>query len=156
MTVELATGRYSTFDPSMGVPVAITLGRPKFPLRYKLEHEARRLAPWGLFDVKDPDEFTSRYRERLDKLDLDALLMKFEAISAQHGGLRAVLLCFEDVHAGQFCHRRVFAEWFERRTGQRAPELEIPAITHTEQYGQLRLDVAQLSPEPGTERTWTP
>jgi hypothetical protein len=117
----------------MGVPVAITLGRPKFPLRYTLEHEARRLAPWGLFDVKDPAEFTRRYRERLDRLDLDALVAKFEAISAQHGGRRLVLLCYEDVHAGQLCHRRVFSDFWQERTGQRVPEMPKP------EPAQLRL-----------------
>jgi hypothetical protein len=126
VTVELATGRFSTFRAEAGVPVAITLSRPKFPLPYRLEHEARRLAPWGLFDVKDPAEFTRRYRERLDRLDLDALVAKFEAISAAEGGRRLVLLCFEDVHAGQACHRRDFADWFEERTGQAVPELVKP------------------------------
>jgi hypothetical protein len=31
------------------------------------------------------------------------------------------LLCFEPV--GQFCHRRVFADWFEQQDGQ--PVLEL-------------------------------
>jgi hypothetical protein len=102
VTVELATGRYSTFKPSMGVPVRATVGRPKRPLGYELEHEVLRLAPWGLLDVEDRAEFTRRYRERLDGLDLDALVQKFEAISAEHGGRRLILLCFEDVWAGEF------------------------------------------------------
>jgi hypothetical protein len=124
VTFELATSSYRSFDAEMGIPVAASLGRPKWPLRYTLEHEARRLAPWGLFDVKDPAEFTRRYRERLDRLDLDALVAKFEAISAQHGGRRVVLLCFEDLtKPGEFCHRRVFADFWQERTGQPVPEL---------------------------------
>jgi hypothetical protein len=44
VTAELATGRYSTFRPGMGVPVAITVGLPRFPLSYKLRHRGYRLA----------------------------------------------------------------------------------------------------------------
>lgn len=111
---------------------------PKWPLPYKLEHEARRLAPWGLLDVKDPYEFSRRYIERLDRLDLDALVQTFEAISTQHGGQRLVLLCFEDVHAGQLCHRRLAAERLERKLGITVPEIE-PGHQNQGGSGQLRL-----------------
>jgi hypothetical protein len=151
VTVEIATGRYSTFDASMGVPVAITVGRPKFPLRYEIEHEMRRLAPWGLLKL-DGDEFVQAYRSRLERLDLAAFVAKFEAISARHGGRRVVLLCYENVHAGQLCHRRVFAEWFEERTAQAVPEVEILATTTRGLSGQLQLDVEQsTAPTTGAE-----
>jgi hypothetical protein len=117
----LATGRYATFRPSMGVPVQISLGRPKFPLDYELHEEIRELMPRGLLGKElSEEEFTRRYR---DRLDLGALRAQFDAISKRHDGKRLVLLCFEDVKAGQFCHRRVFADWFHERTGQRVPEV---------------------------------
>ena len=39
-----------------------------------------------------------------------------------------VLLCFEDVWAGQQCHRRLLAEHWQERTGHLVPELEPPQI----------------------------
>lgn len=146
---ELATGRYRTFEPSKGVPVSITVGQPKWPLGYEIRHQIRRLAPWGLMKL-DGEAFVSAYRERLDRLDLGELAERFEAISAAEGGKPLVLLCFEDVHAGQLCHRRVFAEWFEERSGQPVPE--IPARTSTQKFGQLSLVVDEPEGSEGSRR----
>lgn len=33
--------------------------------------------------------------------------------------------CFEDVRAGEFCHRRVLADWLEQATAGRVPELGV-------------------------------
>ena len=106
----------------MGVPVQTSLGRPKFPIDYELREQVRELMPAGLLKLSG-DQFIRRYRERLDKLDLDALRRQFATISKRHDNARVVLLCFEDVRAGQLCHRRVFADWFLERTGERIPEL---------------------------------
>jgi hypothetical protein len=133
---ELATSRYADFTPAMGVPVQTSIGRPKFPIRYDLTEEVRDLMPRGLFgkDLSET-EFTARYRGRLDKIGVDRLRRQFDAISRRHGGERLICLCYEDVHAGQFCHRRIFADWWQERTGQVVPEVEDP---------QLRLDPQQL------------
>jgi hypothetical protein len=48
----------------------------------------------------------------------------FQRISAEHGGRRLVLLCFENVLAGESCHRRMFAEWWKDKSGQEVPELD--------------------------------
>ncbi|MGZ4303127.1 MAG: DUF488 family protein [Gaiellaceae bacterium] len=63
-----------------------------------------------------------RYRERLDAIGAKGLQKCFADISAEHDGRGLVLLCFEK--PGQFCHRRVLAEWWEEQTGQHVPELE--------------------------------
>jgi hypothetical protein len=121
---DLATSRYADFTPAMGVPVQTSIGRPKFPLSYELVEEVKRIMPWGLFgkdkDLSE-DKFTTHYIGRLEKVGVDALTAMFEVISQRHGGARVVLLCFEPVD--QFCHRRVFARWFEEQTGQAVPEL---------------------------------
>jgi hypothetical protein len=122
---DLATGRYSTFAPAQGVPIQTSIGRPKFPLRYDLTEKVPDLMPFGLLGADlSADEFTAAYRERLDKAGVDSLAATFAAISARHGGARLVLLCFEDVHAGQLCHRRIFADHWLERTGQRVDEVE--------------------------------
>jgi hypothetical protein len=146
MTVDLATGRYQSFDSSMGVPVRTTVGKPRWPLGYELKHEVRELAPYGLMKLNGA-EFEAAYRTKLERLDRAALMERFEAISAQERGRRLVLLCFEDVWAGQACHRRTFAAWFEERTGQAVPEIEPGQNSKKAQVGQLRLDLDQPAPE---------
>jgi hypothetical protein len=122
--IELATASYRAFIPAMGVPVATSLGRPRFPIHYGLTEELGALKPWGLMSPDLPaDEFDTRYRARLDRVGVDKLRRTFYAISNRHSGARLVLLCFENVLAGQGCHRRVWAEWWTERTGQVVPEL---------------------------------
>jgi hypothetical protein len=124
MTVELATASYRSFISAMGVPVATSIGRPRFPIDYEPTEEIGLLKPFGLFgkDLSD-EEFRAAYRERLDKTGVDKLQRVFHAISRKHEGSRLVLLCFEDVLGGQSCHRRAFADWWTERTGQTVPEL---------------------------------
>jgi len=118
---ELATARYADFISAMGVPVVTSLGRPRFPLSYKLTEEVGHLKPWGLFGKGlSHDDFTAPYRQRLDKIGPDALGRHFQTISRRHGGARIVLLCFE--RCDQFCHRRVFADYWLERTGQHVPQ----------------------------------
>jgi hypothetical protein len=120
----LATYSYAAFRRSLGVPVQTSLGRPKFPIDYELREQVRELMPQGLFGKNlSDDEFTHHYRGLLDRLDLDTLRTEFDAISKRYDNARVVLLCFEDVRAGRSCHRRVFADWFYERTGERVPEL---------------------------------
>jgi hypothetical protein len=70
----------------------------------------RRLAPWGLLQISDDDdEFATRYRERLDAIGARAVRKHFHLISAEHDGRGLVLLGYEP--PGQFCHRRVFADF---------------------------------------------
>jgi hypothetical protein len=123
VTLDLATGRYSTFIDAMGIPVQTSIGRPKFPLAYDLTEQAKRLMPWGLIsaDLTEAD-FTDHYRARLDKVGVDAMRRLLYAISARHGGARLVLLCFE--RPDQFCHRHVWRYWWEERTGQIVSEIE--------------------------------
>ncbi|HWK28178.1 MAG TPA: DUF488 family protein [Solirubrobacter sp.] len=120
--VALRTGRFATFDPTEGTPVAITVGRPRFPLGYEIAAAVPDLAPSGsLFAVTDRDEFTERYERRLDRTGVPQLRQQFERIAREHGG-PLVLLCFEDL-AVTWCHRQVFAAWWTRQTGEPVPEV---------------------------------
>jgi hypothetical protein len=117
VTVRLATGRYRSFHPSQGLPVGVTLGKPKFPLGYRIAAEIDELKPYGLAFRKPPltpAEFDAAYRRRLDQIGVDRLRERFEQIAAEHGE-PLCLLCFEDVLAGERCHRRTFAAWWSGR-----------------------------------------
>jgi len=57
------------------------------------------------------------YRVVLDKLDPQQVLDEIVSLFGQD----ATLLCFED--PGEFCHRRLVADWIEKGTGVKVPEL---------------------------------
>jgi hypothetical protein len=118
----IVTGRYAVWKPSHGVPIRTTVGSPRFWRGPPLV-DGRRLAPWGLLDPELPtDVCRQRYEQRLDELG-DEVIELLERIAEDHDGERLVLLCFENVHRGEFCHRRWLAEWIEDRYGIVVPEL---------------------------------
>ena len=71
------------------------------------------LAPsWELLKEKDHQRYTRRYiSEVLDKLDP-------AKVATDLAG--AILLCWEA--PGKFCHRRIVAEWLEKKVGGKVPE----------------------------------
>jgi hypothetical protein len=71
--IDLATSRYQAKDLIVAnglTAVGITISPPKFPLDYECVYMTR-LAPWGLREINDNDDFTRRYRERLDAIGID-------------------------------------------------------------------------------------
>jgi uncharacterized protein (DUF488 family) len=102
-------------------PVGITVGAPRFELGYRLADNVRMLAPFGLLTIADEDEFTRRYRERLDRYSTDKILGVLAGIARREHTPGVVMLCYEPV--GKFCHRRVLAQWIGEKNGQRVPEL---------------------------------
>lgn len=133
--VPLFTGRYAAWDSIAEaiangiVPVRVTLGHPRFALKYELAGTIMELAPKGMKDVPDDDEFTRLYRARLESFGVDRLRRRFADVAGDAKGL--VLCCYEDLtKPGEFCHRRVFAEWWEEQTGEKVEELSgLPEAT---------------------------
>ncbi len=136
----LVTGRYATWKPDHGVPIRTTVGMPRFwrhgPLVF-----IKELAPFGIFGKGLPtDVARRRYLDRLEA-KVDQSVAALADVTRQHPGERLCVLCFEDVHAGQECHRRWFAEWFEQRFGDVVPEVVDVDRTGATESGdqQLRL-----------------
>lgn len=126
MTLDLATLDYRRFEPSLGVPVRTSNGAPRYRLGYQLQHVAPELIPpWPLVRADLPaSEFADRYRAGLDQIGLERILDRLHVIAAAEGGRRLVLLCFDDLSKpGMWCHRRIAADWLEKRTGLGVPEL---------------------------------
>lgn len=123
--MPLATSRYAGFNPDWGVPVRITVGPPR---GFRHPHEqALALAPYELFKppykgIDDVHVEQLVYTRRLES-HTDEILAQLAAVAAKHPGRRAVLLCFENVLAGEACHRRWAAEWFKLRFGWDVPEI---------------------------------
>jgi hypothetical protein len=137
----LVTTRYASWKPGLGVPIRTTVGAPRFwrhgPLVF-----VKELAPFGIFGEDLPaDVARRRYRERLEA-KTEQFVPALADIARRHPGERQCVLCFEDVQAGQTCHRRWFAEWFEEQFGIGVPELidlGQPEATESGVTRQLRL-----------------
>jgi hypothetical protein len=123
-TVE--TARYTGWKRERGVPIRTTVGTPRF-WRSDWQGElvfVSGIAPYGVFKNPKLPELEDRHRAyRLRCDDYAGLIVEQLANTARaFPGETLCLLCFEDVHAGQVCHRRWFADWFETRFGLVVPE----------------------------------
>ncbi|MFJ5307432.1 hypothetical protein [Streptomyces sp. NPDC088350] len=106
------------------MPVRITLGAPRFKLPYTLTHSVRELAPKKAYFGKPLPEFTAAYRADLDRLGPARIAERLREIVNVELEHRLVLLCFEDLSdSAQWCHRRVFAAWWQDATGDEVREL---------------------------------
>jgi len=115
---ELRSGKYTT--------VRISLGTPKWPLGYHLDAELTDLMPFGLLNkFEQYEDFERAYFARLNQKGtrrILAQLQRFEQL-----GKDVVLLCYEDIRKpDDWCHRRTFADWWQKNTGEAIPELFDP------------------------------
>lgn len=124
----LATSRFHAADlikQSGLVAIAVVQKPPSWPLTFPLAGNVHELAPpysiWHL----PPEPFTRAYRHQLQKLGVDRITGLLSPLIDAAGLPGAVLLCFEDVTKGELCHRRVFADWWEDKTGIEVSELGV-------------------------------
>lgn len=127
LTLDLVTSRYQAGTKILDagyVPVGTTRGNPRFKLPFSLAGRFLKvLAPdRDVFNLAGED-FIAAYRAQLDRTGVDAIGEALEAMAAKEGTGRLALLCFEDVHAGQLCHRRVLADWLAEHGWDAIPEL---------------------------------
>ncbi len=123
-TASYARMRERAGDASL-LPVRTSVGKPRFWPEAAAFPLVKELAPWGLVRIADEEEFTRRYRARLESIGVEAIRTRFDEIHATAPGRALVLLCFEKLQApGDWCHRRTWARWWLERTGEVIPELE--------------------------------
>lgn len=117
--------RVSGKDPKA---VAISQGIPKW---YRGKRMIELAPSWELVKAKIPEtEYTRRYYlENLCKLHAKLIVEDLED--------GAILLCWEK--PGDFCHRRIVAEWIEEKTGIRVPEIEVKKKSVSTGVEQLML-----------------
>lgn len=124
--LQLFTNRYQRFHPSQGAPVRTTVGAPRFPLPYELAGFAKLLAPSYAMLKMAEGPYRHIYLERLEAHGVDLISEQFAEIADMAGDDRLVLLCFCDLSVpppDNWCHRRMFAAWWEEQTGQEVREL---------------------------------
>jgi len=121
--LQLFTAAYKNFQPMYGVPVQISNGRPKFGIKYPLRYKAQLLYPeWSMVKADVPmDVFNERYHQVLDHRGVDNIRDQLTAIAEHAGDPRLVLMCFE--WQAKDCHRKGFADWWEKATGEHVPEV---------------------------------
>lgn len=124
--MQLFTARYTAkrlIAQADAVPVATTVGQSSSTFHRPAFHSPS-LAPYGVFGITHYSTFRERYRERLGRLGLDHIATELETIATLTGCPRLALLCFDDLtKPDNWCHRRMFAEWWEEQTGMEVPEL---------------------------------
>ncbi|MGI5151416.1 hypothetical protein ACQEVC_34470 [Plantactinospora sp. CA-294935] len=124
--MQLFTGRYQRFRPDQGAPVRTTVGAPRFRLPYEIAGEARLLMPSFAMLKLDEEPYRAIYRERLETGGVDAIRRQLRTIAVAAGASQLVLLCFCDLTVAppnNWCHRRMFAQWWQERTGEEVTEL---------------------------------
>ena len=123
------TGRDSALKPRLG---AISRGIPKKPEPWAGKVYQDLAPSWQLLKdtevvAKEHGEdesirfYTERFNDQLRRLNPDRVLKDV--------GRTAILLCYENVHKGEFCHRRLVAAWLEQRLGIQVPELPYPTVS---------------------------
>lgn len=96
---------------------SIAIGKPKYDIGVELVH-IYELKPYGIFGEQNKKIYKWRYFAKLDKLGVEKIA---EALKkAQGEAENLVLLCFEKDNSG--CHRKMFAEWWQKNTGQEIKE----------------------------------
>lgn len=107
--------------------VRTSVGSPRF---VKCDDLCLELAPERAWIGLAEAPYRERYLGKLESLGIERmteLMTELQKRAAKDGKV-PVLLCYEALHppqvaAGQFCHRRLFARWYEAKTGQLFPEL---------------------------------
>jgi hypothetical protein len=127
--MDLATSRYQAADlieASGRAAVGITLGYPRWKLRYPVVANLRQLAPTReMIHVGEASIFEEMYRNRLDDLGFAEARRLLSDCVERANNEHLILACYEDLtKPGLRCHRRLFANWWQEHTGEVVPELE--------------------------------
>lgn len=127
MNTKLYTSRFANkelLDREI-IKVGIVRRLPKWSLPYELSGNIIELAPPGyLFNEYDRKKFTVKYFQHLDRVGFNNIVKRLENMG--YGQVeKMILLCFEDIRNPElWCHREVFAEWWEQKTGEKIEEYQ--------------------------------
>ena len=117
------TGYFASkkLDRSKHYLVRTSVGSPRF---CKCDESFPALAPEPEWIGLTEAEYRPLYIAKLDALGTEQITEWLELLADESGGKTPVLLCYEALKKpGQFCHRRIFSEWYEGKTGISIPEL---------------------------------
>lgn len=108
-------------------PVGISIGKPRFKTGYEIREQCYALAPKGYMLKMEYEPYREAYFKKLEEIGADKIIGIVQRMDerAQEEGKTLVLLCYEDLRKpDQWCHRTLFAEWWQKMTGEVINELE--------------------------------
>ena len=108
-------------------PVGISIGKPRFKTGYEIREQCYALAPKGYMLKMEYEPYREAYFQKLEEIGTDKIIGIVQRMDerAQDEGKTLVLLCYEDLRKpDQWCHRTLFAEWWQKMTGEVMNELE--------------------------------
>lgn len=134
---ELRTKKYTA--------VRISLGTPKWDVGYDLNGELADLMPFGLLNkFEEYKDFEKAYFSRLDAKGVKRILNQLYHF--ENYGKDVVLLCYEDIRKeDEWCHRRTFADWWMKNTGEEIPELQDPTMPKLTKERQVNVTESRNS-----------
>lgn len=100
-------------------PVKISIGHPRFKLRYRIELSIPELYPNREWFELSPEEYALKYLFKLED-NTEVIFNKLKTLPDN-----AVFLCFEKLYDNTWCHRSLFADWYKEKT-----DIEIPELRH--------------------------
>lgn len=114
-------------DPKQHLIVQTSIGNPRFGKQPEWESELIT-PPQSVLDLAPQGEmvYTRAYVAHLDQIGVPAIRAELKQLEseAKKAGREPVLCCFEALKKhGQFCHRRIFAWWWNKNTGETIAEL---------------------------------
>lgn len=123
--VELVTCSFGEYLPSMGAPIRTSRGTPRW-FQYPLPLAWDNIMPDGwMLNIEDEMEYRRTYFEKLNRIGLDTLKGDADYLASQWQRMdgrkpdRLVLMCYEKLSKpGNWCHRTMFADWWEMMTEQ--------------------------------------
>ena len=108
-------------------PVGISIGKPRFKTGYEIREQCYALAPKGHKPKMEHEAYREADFKKLEEIGADKIIGIVQRMDerAQEEGKTLVLLCYEDLRKpDQWCHRTLFAEWWQKMTGEVINELE--------------------------------
>ena len=108
-------------------PVGISIGKPRFKTGYEIREQCYALAPKGYMLKMEYEPYREAYFQKLEEIGADKIIGIVQRMDerAQEEGKTLVLLSYEDLRKpDQWCHRTLFAEWWQKMTGEVINELE--------------------------------
>ena len=108
-------------------PVGISIGKPRFKTGYEIREQCYALAPKGYMLKMEYEPYREAYFKKLEEIGADKIIGIVQRMDerAQEEGKTLVLLCYEDLRKpDQWCHRTLFAEGWQKMTGEVINELE--------------------------------
>lgn len=109
-------------DPAKQAVVQTSVGHPRWGTQPEIE--CALLAPPEEILGLGESDYTRAYVEHLEKIGVDAIRAELAECVRLAGDREPLLCCFEALKKpGQFCHRRIFAWWWHKKTGEIITEL---------------------------------